>query len=265
MVTAVRDSYLVSTIVSDYSVRMRSVSLATFVVLIAVGVSFGCSKMPIQLVQVSSQLRITITHRGAAIAGIPVRVTREGEAAAEVFSASTDEHGAVVTGILPVGRYYLVATYLGFEAGEEWIEVVAGRSETAKSEFAFRWADDTYVVHRVDGSLSGLVPGNSGNALQNLLHPVETVYSGVRVTLKSAFSDPTYSTISDSTGRFIIDPVPDGIYLLTIEGGMMSVSGRGADETTAIVDVSHSAASGFLPMRLKDTGCYQVEFTASND
>src|SRR5579885_3075428 len=116
---------------------LRRLFIAIFVVFFAPGVSSGCSKSAMRLVQVSPQFRIKITHRGVAIAGIPVRITSGDGLETEVFSASTDERGAVITGILPVGRYRLVASYLGFVAGEEWIEVVAGKSATAKSEFAF--------------------------------------------------------------------------------------------------------------------------------
>ena len=70
----------------------------------------------------------------------------------------------------------------------------------------------------------------------DIARPVETFYPGVDLTLKGAFSDDEFHTISDSSGTFLFGEVPDGIYLLTIAGGMKSVSGI-ADVTTLVLDV----------------------------
>jgi hypothetical protein len=85
------------------------------------------------------------------------------------------------------------------------------------------------------------------------------VLSGVEVTLKNAFSTDEYRTVSDSTGAFVFSGVPDGIYVLTVAGGMKSVTGT-ADVTRQIVDLTHNAAAASLPLKLKDAGCYRTEF-----
>ena len=87
----------------------------------------------------------------------------------------------------------------------------------------------------------------------DIVHPNATVFPGVAITLKSAFSDDERHTISDSSGAFIIDDVPDGIYILTIAGGMKSLYGD-ADLTRQVIDVTRSANRDSLPLQLKDTG-----------
>jgi hypothetical protein len=209
--------------------------------------------------QVSPDLTIVVTHRGKPIAGITVQVVREGSVE-PVFTSTTDEHGAVLIQGLMVGRYHLTASRDGFDAGKEWIEVVAIPDAKTKKRFDFRWADWSYQTSRVAGTLTGLVPGDTGNKLMDIVHPKETVYPGVDITLKNAFSDEEYRTVSDSTGTFLIGDVPDGIYILIIAGGMKAITGT-ADTTKQVIDVMHAAKiRKSLPLQLKDTGCYRTEF-----
>lgn len=88
---------------------------------------------------------------------------------------------------------------------------------------------------------------------------METVYPGVEIKLKGAFSGDEYDTVSDSSGAFLFGDVPDGVYLLTIAGGVKSVTGI-ADVTTQVIDVKRASKRTSLPLRLKDTGCYRTEF-----
>jgi hypothetical protein len=177
-----------------------------------------------------------------------------------VFTGATDEHGTVLVEGLMVGRYHLTASHEGFDAGKEWIEVVAVPDARTKKRFDFQWADWSYQTRRLTGTLTGLVPGDTGNKLMDIVHPRETVYPGVEITLKKAFSDEEYRTVSDSAGTFVIDDVSDGIYILTIAGGMKAISGT-ADTTRQVVDVMHAAkVRESLPLQLKDTGCYRTEF-----
>jgi hypothetical protein len=226
--------------------------------LFAVQVAFGCSLRSLELRQVSPDLTVVITHRDRPIAGIKVQVVPE-RSVEPVFTGATDEHGTVLIKALMVGRYYLTASHEEFEAGKEWIEVVAVPDAKTKKRFDFQWADWSYQTRRIAGTLTGLVPGNTGNKLMDIVHPQGTVYPGVAITLRDAFSDAEYRTATDSTGSFIIDPVHDGIYILTIAGGMKSVSGT-AETTAIVIDLTHTATREALPLQLRDTGCYRVEF-----
>ena len=220
--------------------------------------AFGCSLTPMELRHVSSELTVVVTHRGKPIAGINVQVVPE-KSTEPVFSSITDVHGTVLIDGLMVGRYHLTASHDDFDAGKEWIEVVAVPDAKTKRRFDFQWADWSYQSREVAGTLTGLVPGNTGKPLMDIAQPREVFFPGVDITLKNAFSNDEYKTVSDSTGAFRIANVPDGVYILTIAGGMKSITGI-ADVTRGVLDVIGTTATASLALKLKDTGCYRTEF-----
>ena len=211
-----------------------------------------------ELRHVSSELTVVVTHRGKPIAGINVQVVPE-KSTEPVFSSITDVHGTVLIDGLMVGRYHLTASHDDFDAGKEWIEVVAVPDAKTKRRFDFQWADWSYQSREVAGTLTGLVPGNTGKPLMDIAQPREVLFPGVDITLKNAFSNDEYKTVSDSTGAFRIANVPDGVYILTIAGGMKSITGI-ADVTRGVLDVIGTTATASLALKLKDTGCYRTEF-----
>ena len=223
--------------------------------------AFPCSVTPQKLRQVPPNFTVNVTHSGKPIAGIGIEIVHQAEGARAVFTAVTDEHGAVQVAGLMAGTYYLTASHLGFEAGREWIEVVSRADAKTVRHFDFQWANDAWETRSVAGLLVGMVPGETGNKIMDLARPKETVYPGVAVLLKSAFSDTEYPTLSDSTGSFVIGPLPDGIYVLTIAGGMTSVNGV-AEETKHVLDLRQTAARNSLRLLLSPgvVGCYGVGF-----
>jgi hypothetical protein len=242
---------------------MRHATLRVLPLLLcAAQAMFGCSLTPMELRQVSSDLTVVVTHRGKPIAGIEVQVVPE-KSTEPVFSGATDAHGTVLMKGLMVGRYHLTASHEDFDAGKEWIEVVSVPNAKTKRRFDFQWADWSYQTREVAGTLTGLIPGNTGKPLMDIVHPRETVFPGVDITLKNAFSSDEYRTVSDSTGAFLMAEVPDGVYILTIAGGMKSLTGI-VDATRQVLDVTHTATIAALPLRLKDTGCYRTEFQLSD-
>jgi hypothetical protein len=221
--------------------------------------AFPCDLSSVELRQVPSSLTVRVTHLGKPIAGISVEIVPQGEGSDPVFSAVTDENGAVqITGVM-VGKYYLIASHLGFEAGREWIEVVSRADTNTMQHFDFQWADDAWQTRSVTGLLVGMVPGDTGNKMMDLVHPKETVYPGVAIILKNAFSDAEYQTSTDSTGSFFIGLVPDGVYILTVAGGMDSVHGIG-EETRQVLDLTRMARRRSLRLLLSPDGCYHNEF-----
>ena len=183
---------------------------------------------------------------------VKVQVVPEGSLD-PVFTGTTDAKGTVLIDGLMVGRYHLTASYEHFDAGKEWIEVVAVPNAKTKRRFDFQWADWSYQTRRVAGTLTGFVPGDTGNKLMDIVHPKTSVYPGVAITLKNVFSDDERHTISDSSGAFLIDHVPDGVYILTIAGGMNAIGGN-ADITRQVIDVMRRATRDSLPLQLNDTG-----------
>ena len=240
---------------------------ATFLTLLlficVVQASFGCEARSFELRRVSQDLTVVVTHRDKPIAGIEVQVVPE-RSTETVFAATTDKNGTVLIRRLKAGRYYLTALHEEFEAGKEWIEVVAVPDPKTSKRFDFQWADWSYETNRVAGTLTGLVQGNTGNKLMDIAHPVKTIYPGVEITLRSAFSGDEYRTVSDETGAFLIGNVPDGIYVLTIAGGMKAITGTAGD-TRQVIDVKRCSGRTMLPLQLKDAGCYQTEFQLNED
>ncbi len=229
----------------------------------AVQATFGCELRSLELRKVPPDLTVVVTHRDRPIAGISVQVVPE-KSSEPVFKANTDGNGAVVIRGLAPGRYYLTASHEDFEAGREWIEVAAAPNSKTVKRFDFQWADWSYQTSRVAGALTGRVPGNTGNKLMDIVHPVKAVYPGVEITLRSALSNDEYRTNSDSTGAFLISNVPDGVYVLTIGGGMKSVTGI-AEVTRQVVDVTGKVSRNSLPLELRDNGCYRTEFQLAED
>ena len=223
--------------------------------------AFPCSVASLQLRQVSPNMTVKVTHLGKPIAGIEVEVVPQADGADPVFFAVTDEDGAAQIAGLVVGRYYLIASHRGFEGGREWIEVVSRADAKTIQHFDFQWADYAYVTRRAAGWLVGFVPGDTGNKIMDLARPKSTVYPGVGITLTGAFSDAEYHTLSDATGSFDIGPVPDGIYVLAIDGGMSSIYGT-AEKTRQVVELTQSASRSSLRLVLSPgvTGCYGVGF-----
>lgn len=250
---------------------MYTPSMKRLVLIVAVCISLahwparGCELMPLQEHRVSADLTVLVTHREMPIAGIEVTVTAirqpsdRGESAGPMFKASTDDRGEVSIRGLTRGRYFLEASHAGFKAGTVIIDVVAQGRKKLEKRLVFQWADWSYQTRSVAGTLSGLIPGDSGNPLMDLLHPKETIYPGVVLVLKNAFSSHEYRVVSDSSGFFVIPNISDGTYTLTISGGMKSVSGIG-DQTVLVLDVDQNAPRDSLRLRLKDTGCYRTEF-----
>jgi hypothetical protein len=237
---------------------MGSSMLRVFLLLVCCGQTALCTSVsPLELRHVSSHLTVVVTHHEKPIAGIEIEIVREGNPD-PVLTSTTDSNGSVRIHGLTAGRYFLTASHEDFAAVREWIVVVAVRNAKTKKRLNIQWADWSYPTRRVAGTLTGLVPGNSGHPLMDIVHPSSTVFPGVAITLKNAFSDDERHTISDSSGGFIIDDVPDGIYILTIAGGMKSIWGD-ADFTRQVIDVMRSADRDFLPLQLTNTGS-GVEF-----
>jgi hypothetical protein len=247
--------------------RLQNVKHALFLGILllfsAVQSAFGCEAMPLTLRRVSGDITVLVTHRDKPIAGISVSVVPEKQTLA-VFLGDTDRHGIVVIRGLPVGQYFVTAVHYNLEAGKELIRVVAAPDAKTVNRLKFEWADWSYETNRVAGTLTGLIPGNTGSQLMNILHPVKTFYPGVDMTLKNAFSEEEFHTTSDSSGGFMFGDVPDGIYVLTIAGGMKSVTGI-AGSTIQVIDVKRISKRDSLPLELKDTGCYGAEFELSEN
>ena len=69
-----------------------------------------------------------------------MQIAPESRSNVPIFTALSDARGTVPISGLAVGKYYLTASHLDFEAGKEWIEAVAAPSKKTKKHFEFQWA-----------------------------------------------------------------------------------------------------------------------------
>ena len=242
----------------EYNFFVRMLSGLVGLLLIAPYAAVGCSARSYELVPVKSDFAVVITHLGRPIRGVEVVVTPNPGASA-FLTLSTDENGVAEVHGLPAGEYWVAASYGDIEAGRELI-AVSPKAKKPKRQFDFHWAEYSEEMRTVSGRLTGLVKGNTGKPLQDLIHPIEVVHPGILITLRNAFSDHEYQTSSDSSGTFRFDPLPTGTYILTIGGGATSFAGQIADPTTFVIDLSESAKRDFLLLRLQDGGCGGAEY-----
>jgi hypothetical protein len=238
---------------------MRFVGWTLFFLVLAPALVFSCSLRPIEYVQVSTDLSVYISHLEKPIGGIEVTVVPEGHDV-PVLEFRSNEKGIVELHSLAVGKYKLQASHAGVEAGYEWIEVLATpRKKNLKRRIDFEWGYSSFQVSEVKGSLTGLTFGNSGNKIMDVVHPREIPHPGVPLSLRSAFTDVKYRTVSDSTGQFMFGAVPEGLYVLEITGGAESMFGA-AQDTNLVIDLDPASKQAELPLRLQDLGCGRIGY-----
>jgi phosphatidate phosphatase APP1 len=239
-------------------IPMKLAGCLGWLLLIAPALALACSARSFQVQPVRPDFVVVVSHRSKAVPGVEVVVTPSPGGSA-FFEVLTDENGRAEVRDLPFGEYWVAASYRGIEAGRELIQV-SRDAKKPKKQFDFQWADYSYEMLTVRGRLTGLVKGDTGSPLQDLIHPREVVHSGIVIALQNAFSGQEYRAVSDSDGMFVIDPLPIGTYILTISGGARSFGGQTADQTTLVVDLAPSAKRRFLPLRLRDGGCGGAEY-----
>ncbi len=237
---------------------MRRAGLLALLLLIAPALAHACSARGFQPIPVRPDFEVVVSHRNKPLIGVEVSVTPNPGASA-FLTVSTGENGFVQVRDLPAGQYWLAASFKGIEAGRELLEV-SPDAKNPKKRFDFQWADDSYEMRMVSGKLTGLVKGETGHPLQDLIHPREVTHPGIAIVVQNAFSDEEYRAVSDSEGVFVISPLAPGTYILTIGGGAKSFGGEMAGPTTFVIDLGASAKRDFLPLRLQDGGCGGAEY-----
>ena len=77
-------------------------------------------------------------------------------------------------------------------------------------------------TRQIAGRLQVSQLGKGGTLVWNVTHKIDAPISNAKLTLKSPRNDAEYSTVSDSDGRFAFREIPNGVYVLQIEGGATS-------------------------------------------
>jgi len=190
-----------------------------------------------------------------------------------IVTELTESSGRAVIKKLPRGDYHISVSYLGVTAGDLCFHVQAQSSVSARSTLRYRWGGYGVAMRAVAGSLEEVQPGKGVTLLKakdgTLLagedgHPILKFDSGRTVPiegaatyLENALTREVLRSQSNDKGMFQFAAVPDGTYVLHIEGGKTA---RTYAPTDMIVPVSHTATRDSVVLTLNEDGCGFIRF-----
>lgn len=182
---------------------------------------------------------VKVTHEGKALDGVAVDVVTNGSDD-KLFSGITDRDGVVYVSDLPAGDYWLKVDYFRVSAAHQCFHVESHPSGHAKKRLTFVWGDYAPTTRRVVGRMIDSQTGTGGTILWNMTHRVEAPIGGATTTLKNALTGVAYTAISDENGDFTFPDVPEGTYVLHLDGGALK-SGSSCDSTDLLIKVNAKA------------------------
>lgn len=133
--------------------------------------------------------------------------------------------------VLP-GDYWLNVELLGINAAYHCFHVARRSSRKAKGLLTYEWGDLAPAMRRVSGTLVDAQPGTGSTPLWNIIHRVSVPISSATLRLQNAITPEAFSTKSDDRGEFAFNLIPNGTYVLHIEGG---TTGRSYDSTDLLI------------------------------
>jgi hypothetical protein len=191
---------------------------------------------------------VRITFENKPLSGVSVEIT-----GTKTLSAISSADGTVNVDGLPAGDYWLNASLLGISAGSECFHVNSHSSRKARRMVRYEWDDySAPVIRRVAGKLIDSQPGQGGNPIWNLTHRVDTPISEAILRLQNPLTGMMYSTTADGSGDFSFDPIPNGTYVLHVEGGT-TPAGRNY-VTDKVVRLSETARPSTLVLEWRPAG-----------
>jgi hypothetical protein len=206
--------------------------------------------------EMAAHFSVSVRSGSKPIGGATVLVTREGENEfAAKFSGSTGADGRVRFS-LPPGNYGLAADLFGIGlGGVNCFHVSAWPSLAAKRFVALTWDEDTAPLAHVAGRVMDFQPGTGEGPIWNLIHSHDVPIEAARLTLRDPETATEFQTVTDHDGTYSFGAIPDGMYILHIEGGI----GRDYDPADLSIRVSSNATASSLPLlRRMEDGCYHI-------
>jgi hypothetical protein len=232
-----------------------SASVAILIAMLAAPISLsacsvaGCSGDGIEL---RRTFAVRVTHDGKPLAG--VSVTAREFSKEDVVLKTTDLHGTALFANLSPGEYWLDSDLLGISAGSQCFHVAESPSAKAKGKITYDWGDLAPSVRQASGRLVESEPGPDGTPLQRVLHRVDVPISGVKLKLTNPLTGSLFEILSDIDGRFSFGEIPQGTYVLRIEG---HGAGNKFDFATTdlVVKIGPSAKPDQLSLEAGPSGC----------
>jgi len=192
---------------------------------------------------------ILVTHDDKPLRGVSFHVVAKGT---EQFSGLTDEKGIIHVPKLPPGLYWLNGDLLGTGVVYTCFHVSEKPSRRAKIRLSYKWGDEAPGTSRIAGKLVDSQPGKGGTPIWNLVHRVDIPISGAGLKLQDPTNGAVYNTTSDHDGGFAFEAVPNGTYVLHVEGG--AAGDRTYDATDALIKLSSSADRNWLLFKRREPG-----------
>src|SRR5579863_1290962 len=193
---------------------------------------------------------IFVTHDDKPLAGVTFDIVSKG---AQRFSGTSDEKGIVRVQTLIPGLYWLTGDLLGTGVVYTCFHVSRKPSRKAKTRLRYTWGDDALATSRIAGRLVDSQPAKDGTPIWNLTHRVDVPVTGAGLTLRDPLTYALYSTTSDRDGHFSFEGLPNGTYVLHVEGG--NAGDHTYDPTDSVVELSSSAKRNELLFKGGPGGC----------
>lgn len=193
---------------------------------------------------------VVVRHEGRPLAGATVKVTSSSGDIVR-FSGTTANDGSVRVAGLEPGDYWMDAELLGINAAYHCFHISKRSGWRAKGRMTYEWGDFATSTRKVIGALVDSQPGTGGTPLWNLIHRVRYPVVGSALKLHNPLSGVVLTAKSDETGSFAFENVPDGLYVLHIEGGR---SNRDFEAVDKLIRVTSKAADNRLVLIKSDAG-----------
>ncbi len=204
--------------------------------------------------ELKSDFAAEFIQDGKPLARVIVEITSIGEnGGSKYFPGRTATDGIVHISKLPPGDYSLDAQLLGIGVGHACFHVSPHTSRKAKKKLSFEWSEFPPETRQAAGKLIDSQPGKGGEPIWNLTHRTEVPVGAAKLTLRSPFSEAVYTTISDDEGHFVFSEIPDGLYVLHLEG-KTSAAGPTSYSADLLFRLRGSAKQKTLLLTERDAG-----------
>lgn len=195
---------------------------------------------------------VAIEHDGRPLRGATVEIISNAGGNLSIrFLGVTASNGVVQVRRLPPGEYWLNAELLGVTAAYHCFHIAQLPSRIASRRVTYEWGDYALATRQVAGRLIDSQPGTGESPLWNLIHRRNLPIVGATLKLQDPFTSRVFISTSDADGAFGFDVIPDGLYVLHIEGGRSNREFESADK---LIRVSPKAKGSRLILTKRDAG-----------
>jgi hypothetical protein len=215
--------------------------------------SHACSLLPCsnRSIEVQRDFIAIVKFAGRPLPGVSVEV-RTSSSGQPYLTALTDAAGEARIRPLVPGDYWISVKYLEVSAGYHCFRVLPYSSLRAKGRLKYRWGESGLTLRSLAASAVDWQPDTGGTLLWNQAHSHTVPIIGAVARLEDARTRESFRSVSDAAGKFAFPVLPEGAYVLHVEG---STASRGYEASDILLSVEHSAARQNLVLRRRETGC----------